>query len=152
MAFIPANRFQTDAVAKFGVIFFLWHIVSKVLHLRKITANFTGSTEATDFSASHQNFSIAEFIRNKGFYLDNSTLLDCDFFGKPCSPKVTIFYSSNIIKVISSFTTLFHIELPRHLLPWWINPNFLTDSISLAQPYDIGGMEYTWDKCPLSSS
>nr|XP_011751138.1 acid-sensing ion channel 5 [Macaca nemestrina] len=87
VTFCNLNRFQTDAVAKFGVIFFLWHIVSKVLHLREITANSTGSTEATDFVASHQNFSIAEFIRNKGFYLDNSTLLDCDFFGKPCSPK-----------------------------------------------------------------
>uniref|UniRef100_A0A2K5CZY0 Bile acid-sensitive ion channel n=1 Tax=Aotus nancymaae TaxID=37293 RepID=A0A2K5CZY0_AOTNA len=87
VTFCNLNRFQTEAVAKFGVIIFLWHIVSKVLHLQEITANSTDSREATDFVASHQNFSIAEFIRNKGFYLNNSTLLDCDFFGKPCSPK-----------------------------------------------------------------
>ncbi|KAL0593882.1 Acid-sensing ion channel 5, partial [Plecturocebus cupreus] len=87
VTFCNLNRFQTDAVAKFGVIIFLWHIVSKVLHLQEITANSTDIREATDFVASHQNFSIKEFIRNRGFYLNDSTLLDCDFFGKPCSPK-----------------------------------------------------------------
>uniref|UniRef100_A0A8C5YAU0 Bile acid-sensitive ion channel n=2 Tax=Microcebus murinus TaxID=30608 RepID=A0A8C5YAU0_MICMU len=87
VTFCNLNRFQTDAVAKFSVIFFLWHIVSKVLHHQEISANSTGSEEAADFVKSHQNFSIAEFIRNNGFYLNSSTLLDCDFFGMPCGPK-----------------------------------------------------------------
>lgn len=88
--FIPTNRFQTEAAAKFGVIFFLWNVVSKVLHLQEINANSTGSKEAIDFLASHQNFSITEFVKKHGFYLNNSTLLDCDFFGKPCGPQVMI--------------------------------------------------------------
>ncbi|XP_008050137.1 acid-sensing ion channel 5 [Carlito syrichta] len=87
VTFCNLNRFQADAVAKVGAIFFLWHIVSKVLHLQEISTNTTGFKEATDFVSSHQNFSIAEFIKNNGFYLNSSTLLDCDFFGKPCGPK-----------------------------------------------------------------
>ncbi|XP_042524340.1 acid-sensing ion channel 5 [Dipodomys spectabilis] len=87
VTFCNLNRFQTDAVAKFGIIFFLWDIVSKVLHLQETRVNFTDSNEAIDFAVSHQNFSITEFVKNNGFYLNNSTLLDCDFFGMPCSPK-----------------------------------------------------------------
>jgi len=88
IAFLPTNRFQTEAAAKFGIIFFLWNIVSKVLHLQGIQTNSTGSKEAIDFLASHQNFSIAEFVKKNGFYLNSSTLLECNFFGKPCGPKV----------------------------------------------------------------
>ncbi|XP_023608743.1 acid-sensing ion channel 5 [Myotis lucifugus] len=87
VTFCNLNRFQTEAVAKFGVIFFLWNIVSKVLHLQEIRANSTGFKEAIDFLASQQNFSIAEFVRKNGFYLNNSTLLKCDFFGKPCGSQ-----------------------------------------------------------------
>nr|XP_014699666.2 acid-sensing ion channel 5 [Equus asinus] len=87
VTFCNLNRFQTEAAAKFGVIFFLWNVVSKVLHLQEINANSTGSKEAIDFLASHQNFSITEFVKKHGFYLNNSTLLDCDFFGKPCGPQ-----------------------------------------------------------------
>uniref|UniRef100_A0A8D1N5K8 Bile acid-sensitive ion channel n=1 Tax=Sus scrofa TaxID=9823 RepID=A0A8D1N5K8_PIG len=87
VTFCNLNRFQTEAAAKFGIIFFLWNIVSKVLHLQGIQTNSTGSKEAIDFLASHQNFSIAEFVKKNGFYLNSSTLLECNFFGKPCGPK-----------------------------------------------------------------
>uniref|UniRef100_A0A2K6FN64 Bile acid-sensitive ion channel n=1 Tax=Propithecus coquereli TaxID=379532 RepID=A0A2K6FN64_PROCO len=87
VTFCNLNRFQTDAVAKFSLIYFLWHVASKVLHRQDINANSTDSKEAVDFVKSHQNFSIAEFIRNNGFYLNSNTLLDCDFFGIPCGPK-----------------------------------------------------------------
>ncbi|XP_004471710.1 acid-sensing ion channel 5 [Dasypus novemcinctus] len=87
VTFCNLNRFQTDAAAKFGIIFFLWSIVSKVLHLQEISTNSTDFKKAIDFLASHQNFSIMEFVKKNGFYLNNSTLLECDFFGKPCDPK-----------------------------------------------------------------
>eukprot|EP00069_Balaena_mysticetus_P019977 bmy_12616T0 len=87
IAFIPANRFQTDAAATFGVIFFLWNIVSKVLHPQEISTNSTGSKEAIDFLASEQNFSITQFVKTNDFYLNSSTLLECDFFGKPWGPE-----------------------------------------------------------------
>ncbi|XP_012582275.1 PREDICTED: acid-sensing ion channel 5 [Condylura cristata] len=87
VTFCNLNRFQTDAVAKFGLIFFLWDIVSKVLHLQELSANSTRSKEVIDFLERHQNFNITEFVRKNGFYLNNNTLLKCDFFGKPCGPK-----------------------------------------------------------------
>lgn len=90
IAFTPTDRFQTEAAAKFSVIFFLWNIVSKVLHLQEINTNSTGFKEAIDFLESQQNFSISEFVKKNGFYLNNSTLLKCDFFGKPCGSQVMI--------------------------------------------------------------
>lgn len=89
-AFIPTTRFQTEAVSRFGIIFFLWDIVSKVLRLQEISGNNTGSPEALDFVASHRNFSITEFVKNNGFYLNHDTLVHCEFFGKTCDPKVTV--------------------------------------------------------------
>lgn len=91
-AFIPTNRFQAGAAATFGIIFFLWNIVSKVLHLQEISTNSTGSKEAIDFLASERNFSITEFVKENGFYLNSSTLLECEFFGKPCGPEVMLQY------------------------------------------------------------
>ncbi|XP_040827341.1 acid-sensing ion channel 5 [Ochotona curzoniae] len=87
VTFCNLNRFQADAVAKFGIIFSLWDIFSKVLHLQEIGENSTATRKAMDFVATQQNFSITDFIRNNGFYLNNSTLLECEFFGKPCGPK-----------------------------------------------------------------
>ncbi|XP_006884553.1 PREDICTED: acid-sensing ion channel 5 [Elephantulus edwardii] len=87
VTFCNLNRFQADPATKFSVIFFLWNIVSKVLHLQEIKANSTDSKEAIDFLTSHQNFSITDFVKENGFYLNNTTLLECDFFGKQCSPK-----------------------------------------------------------------
>uniref|UniRef100_G3SLY3 Acid sensing ion channel subunit family member 5 n=1 Tax=Loxodonta africana TaxID=9785 RepID=G3SLY3_LOXAF len=85
--FCNLNRFQTDPVGKFDVIFFLWNIVSKVLHLQEISANYTSLKKAIDFLRSNQNFSTMEFVKRNGFYLNNSTLLECDFFGMRCGPK-----------------------------------------------------------------
>ncbi|CAK7305972.1 Acid-sensing ion channel 5 [Vulpes lagopus] len=79
--------FRTEAAAKFGVIFFLWNIVYKVVHLQEIRSNYSGFKDATDFLESHQNFSITEFVKKNGFYLNNRTLLECNFFGKPCGPQ-----------------------------------------------------------------
>ncbi|XP_047575864.1 acid-sensing ion channel 5 isoform X3 [Lutra lutra] len=87
VTFCNLNRFQTEAAAKFGIIFFLWNIVYKVLHLQEIRSNYTGFKDAIDFLTSHQNFSITEFVKKNGFYLNSSTLLECDFFGKPCGPQ-----------------------------------------------------------------
>lgn len=80
------HRFQTQAVANLSIIFFLWSIVSGVLYM----FNFGDKSgqELADFLQGNQNFSIKEFTRHNGFYLDNSTLLDCEYFGKPCYPEV----------------------------------------------------------------
>ncbi|XP_063281892.1 acid-sensing ion channel 5 [Pelobates fuscus] len=40
--------------------------------------------EVIDFLQRNQNFSIKEFTRNYGFYLNKSTLLKCSYFGIPC--------------------------------------------------------------------
>uniref|UniRef100_K7GH96 Bile acid-sensitive ion channel n=1 Tax=Pelodiscus sinensis TaxID=13735 RepID=K7GH96_PELSI len=84
VTFCNLNRFQTHAVANLKIVFFLWSIVSGVLH-----AFYSNkfSQELNDFLLGHQNFSIKEFTRNNGFYLNNSTLLECDFFGQPCYPE-----------------------------------------------------------------
>ncbi|XP_069486423.1 acid-sensing ion channel 5 [Ambystoma mexicanum] len=87
VTFCNLNRFQTQAVANLSVIFFLWSIVSTVLHVSTSENNSKIAQEIADFLQLHQNFSIKEFTRNNGFYLDNSTLLSCDFFGKPCYPE-----------------------------------------------------------------
>uniref|UniRef100_A0A6I9M077 Bile acid-sensitive ion channel n=1 Tax=Peromyscus maniculatus bairdii TaxID=230844 RepID=A0A6I9M077_PERMB len=87
VTFCNLNRFQTEAVSKFGIIVFLWDVVSKVLRLQEISGNHTESSETLDFVTSHQNFSITEFVKNNGFFLNQDTLLHCDFFGKPCGPK-----------------------------------------------------------------
>ncbi|XP_041595070.1 acid-sensing ion channel 5 [Vulpes lagopus] len=87
VTFCNLNRFRTEAAAKFGVIFFLWNIVYKVVHLQEIRSNYSGFKDATDFLESHQNFSITEFVKKNGFYLNNRTLLECNFFGKPCGPQ-----------------------------------------------------------------
>ncbi|XP_038204168.1 acid-sensing ion channel 5 isoform X2 [Arvicola amphibius] len=87
VTFCNLNRFQAEAVSKFGIIFFLWDVVSKVLRLQEVSANITHSPETLDFVTIHQNFSITEFVKNNGFYLNQDTLLDCKFFGKPCGPK-----------------------------------------------------------------
>lgn len=88
VTFCNLNRFQTEAVSRFGIIFFLWDIISKVLRLQEISANNTGPPETLDFVTNHQNFSITEFVKNNGFYLNHDTLVHCEFFGKTCGPKV----------------------------------------------------------------
>ncbi|XP_031231894.1 acid-sensing ion channel 5 isoform X1 [Mastomys coucha] len=87
VTFCNLNRFQTEAVSRFGIIFFLWDIISKVLRLQEISANNTGPPETLDFVTNHQNFSITEFVKNNGFYLNHDTLVHCEFFGKTCGPK-----------------------------------------------------------------
>jgi acid-sensing ion channel 5 len=119
LPFFPTTRFQTVAVARFGIVIFLWDMVSKVLHIQEIRINSTKPEEAAHFITSHQNFSITDFVKNNGFYLDNSTLLDCDFFGMPCGPKVMISNFSNIIKIMSYFLY----TLRQNLIPWGINLN-----------------------------
>jgi len=49
------------------------------------------SQELNDFLLGNQNFSIKEFTRKNGFYLNSSTLIECEFFGKPCYPQVNTF-------------------------------------------------------------
>ncbi|KAH0616057.1 hypothetical protein JD844_026865 [Phrynosoma platyrhinos] len=78
-------RFQAQAVANLSIIVFLWSIVSEVLHMFYTGDKF--DQELTKFLQGNQNFSIKEFTRNNGFYLNASTLLECEFFGKPCFPE-----------------------------------------------------------------
>ncbi|XP_053112163.1 acid-sensing ion channel 5 [Hemicordylus capensis] len=85
VTFCNLNRFQTQAVANLSIIFFLWSIVSGVLHMFDMSDKF--GPEISDFLQGNQNFSIKEFTRNNGFYLNNSTLLECEYFGKPCYPE-----------------------------------------------------------------
>nr|XP_003477033.1 acid-sensing ion channel 5 [Cavia porcellus] len=87
VTFCNLNRFKTDAVVRFGNIFYLWSIVSKVFGVQEINANFTDSQKVIDFVETHQNFSITEFVKNNGFFLNRSTLLACDFFGMRCGPE-----------------------------------------------------------------
>ncbi|XP_048364692.1 acid-sensing ion channel 5 [Sphaerodactylus townsendi] len=85
VTFCNMNRYQTQAVANLSIIFFLWSIVSGVLHFLDAEDKF--GQELSDFLQRNQNFSIKEFTRNNGFYLNNSTLLECEFFGKTCYPQ-----------------------------------------------------------------
>ncbi|KAL2781031.1 acid-sensing ion channel 5 [Daubentonia madagascariensis] len=148
VTFCNLNRFQTDAVAKFGVIFFLWHVVSKVLHHQEISANSTESKEAIDFVASHQNFSIEEFIKNNGFYLNNSTLLDCDFFGMPCGLKEEFtdnpalgFLDAGIIFVIHSPK-----KVPQFDGLGLLTPVGMHARVTIRQVMTVH-QEYPWGEC-----
>lgn len=86
---LPTDRFQAQAVNNLKIIFFIWNIVSGVL--KKIGMEDKHSQELNDFLLGNQNFSIKEFTRKNGFYLNSSTLLECEFFGKPCYPQVNTF-------------------------------------------------------------
>ncbi|XP_020637095.1 bile acid-sensitive ion channel [Pogona vitticeps] len=85
VTFCNLNRFQTQAVANLGIIFFLWSIVSAVLHM--FNSGDNSNQDLNSFLQGNQNFSIKEFTRNNGFYLNSSTLLECEFFGQPCYPE-----------------------------------------------------------------
>ncbi|XP_068798475.1 acid-sensing ion channel 5 [Struthio camelus] len=85
VTFCNLNRFQAHAVINLRIIFFLWSIVSGVLQEIAMKDNF--SQELNAFLLGNQNFSIKEFTRENGFYLNSSTLLECEFFGKPCYPE-----------------------------------------------------------------
>ncbi|NWR93840.1 ASIC5 protein, partial [Furnarius figulus] len=85
VTFCSLNRFQAHAVSNLRIIFLIWNIVSAIL--QKFAMEDKYSQELNDFLAGNQNFSIKEFTRKNGFYLNSSTLLECDFFGKPCYPQ-----------------------------------------------------------------
>ncbi|KAM8939461.1 acid-sensing ion channel 5-like [Pelodytes ibericus] len=87
VTFCNLNRFQTKAVTNLSIAFFMWNIVSAVLHSPNSGNDVTDLHEVTDFLQRNQNFSIKEFTKNNGFYLNNSTLLKCSYFGIPCSEK-----------------------------------------------------------------
>ncbi|OCT96981.1 hypothetical protein XELAEV_18009201mg [Xenopus laevis] len=87
ITFCNLNRFQTKAVNNLSIAFFLWNIVSAVLHYTSIISDSSEMQEVADFLTLNKNFSIKEFTRNYGFYLNNSTLLKCSFFGYPCYPE-----------------------------------------------------------------
>ncbi|KAE8630081.1 hypothetical protein XENTR_v10000684 [Xenopus tropicalis] len=87
ITFCNLNRFQTKAVNNLSIAFFLWNIVSAVLHFTSIASDPGEMQEVTDFLKLNKNFSIKEFTKNYGFYLNNSTLLKCSFFGYPCYPE-----------------------------------------------------------------
>lgn len=86
---LSADRFQAHAVNNLRIIFLIWNIVSGVL--QKFSMEDKYSQELNDFLLGNQKFSIKEFTRKNGFYLNSSTLLECDFFGKPCYPQVNMF-------------------------------------------------------------
>ncbi|NXK76745.1 ASIC5 protein, partial [Amazona guildingii] len=85
VTFCNLNRFQAHAVSNLKIIFFIWNIVSGVLHNFSMENKY--SRELNDFLLGNQNFSIKEFTKKNGFYLNSSTLLECNFFGKPCYPQ-----------------------------------------------------------------
>ncbi|KAL1777805.1 acid-sensing ion channel 5 [Sigmodon hispidus] len=147
-AFILTNRFQTEAVSKFGIIVFLWDIVVKVLRLQEISANNTDSSKALDFVTSHQNFSIAEFVKKNGFYLNQDTLLHCEFFGKPCGPKEE--FTDNPMPGFADAGIIFVIHSPKK------EPQF--DGLGLSSPVGMHArvtirqlktvhQEYPWGEC-----
>ncbi|XP_063812612.1 acid-sensing ion channel 5 [Pseudophryne corroboree] len=85
VTFCNLNRFQTRAVNNLSVAFFMWNIVSTVLHFSNMEKDI--QQEVLDFLQLHHNFSIKDFTRNYGFYLNNRTLLKCDFYGYTCYPE-----------------------------------------------------------------
>ncbi|XP_053831368.1 acid-sensing ion channel 5 [Vidua macroura] len=85
VTFCNLNRFQAHAVSNLKVIFLIWNIVSAIL--QKFAMEDKYSQELNDFLLGNKNFSIKDFTRKNGFYLNSSTLLECDFFGKPCYPQ-----------------------------------------------------------------
>nr|DBA29038.1 TPA: hypothetical protein GDO54_009308 [Pyxicephalus adspersus] len=87
VTFCNLNRFQTRAVHNLSVAFFMWNIVSTVLHFSNTGKDSEDIKEMIEFLQLNQNFSIKDFTKNNGFYLNNSTLLKCDFFGNPCYPQ-----------------------------------------------------------------
>ncbi|XP_068132485.1 acid-sensing ion channel 5 [Hyperolius riggenbachi] len=87
VTFCNLNRFQTSAVNNLSIALFMWNLVSTVLHFSNTEKNPEDMQEINDFLQLNQNFSIKDFTRNNGFYINNSTLLKCDFFGSPCYPE-----------------------------------------------------------------
>ncbi|RMC13864.1 hypothetical protein DUI87_08947 [Hirundo rustica rustica] len=85
VTFCNLNRFQAHAVSNLKEIFFIWNIVSAIL--KKFSIEDKYFQELSYFLLRNQNFSIKDFTRKNGFYLNSSTLLECDFFGKPCYPQ-----------------------------------------------------------------
>ncbi|KFP33932.1 Acid-sensing ion channel 5, partial [Colius striatus] len=85
VTFCNLNRFQAHAVSNLKVFFLLWNIVSGVL--KQVAMEDKHFQELDDFLFGNKNFSIKEFTRQNGFYLNSSTLLECDFFGKQCYPQ-----------------------------------------------------------------
>uniref|UniRef100_A0A8C6YQT4 Acid sensing ion channel subunit family member 5 n=1 Tax=Nothoprocta perdicaria TaxID=30464 RepID=A0A8C6YQT4_NOTPE len=85
VTFCNLNRFQAHAVTNLRIIYLLWSIMSGVHQKISVQVNF--SQELNNFLLGNQNFSIKEFTREHGFYLNSSTLLECEFFGKPCYPE-----------------------------------------------------------------
>ena len=86
---LPIDRFQAHAVSNLKIIFFIWNMVYGALP--KFPMEDKYSQELNDFLLGNQNFSIKEFTRKNGFYLNSSTLIECEFFGKPCYPQVNTF-------------------------------------------------------------
>ncbi|NXN97176.1 ASIC5 protein, partial [Rhinopomastus cyanomelas] len=85
VTFCNLNRFQAHAVDNLKIVYIIWSIVSGVL--KKIGKEDKISQQLNYFLTRNQNFSIKEFTRKNGFYLNSSTLLECEFFGKPCYPQ-----------------------------------------------------------------
>ncbi|XP_019389886.1 PREDICTED: acid-sensing ion channel 5 [Crocodylus porosus] len=106
VTFCNLNRFQIQAVANLNIIYFLWSIVSGVL--RAFALDDKLSPDLNDFLNGNQNFSIKEFTRNNGFFLNNSTLLKCDFFGKPCYPEDF----EHVFTEYGNCFTFNHIDIP----------------------------------------
>ncbi|CAJ0965516.1 unnamed protein product [Ranitomeya imitator] len=82
-----STTYQTNAVNNLSVAFLMWNIVSTVLYFSNTEENFDSLQEVIDFLQLNQNFSIKDFTKNHGFYINNRTLLKCNFFGIPCYPE-----------------------------------------------------------------
>ncbi|XP_053314386.1 acid-sensing ion channel 5 [Spea bombifrons] len=87
VTFCNLNRFQTKAVTNLSIAIFMWNIVSAVLHLSNTNNPEKDLQDVADFLRLNQNFSIKEFTKNSGFYLNKSTLLKCTYFGVPCNAE-----------------------------------------------------------------
>ncbi|XP_042685593.1 acid-sensing ion channel 5 isoform X1 [Centrocercus urophasianus] len=85
VTFCNLNRFQAHAVSNLQIIFSLWNIVFGIVQTFSMEDKYF--QELNGFLLGNQNFSIKEFTRENGFYLNGSTLLECEFFGKTCHPE-----------------------------------------------------------------
>ncbi|KAM9030516.1 bile acid-sensitive ion channel isoform 2-T2 [Ara ararauna] len=146
VTFCNLNRFQAQAVSNLKIIFFIWNIVSGVLHNFSMENKY--SQELNDFLLGNQNFSIKEFTKKNGFYLNSSTLLECDFFGNPCYPQERFTDEPSLGYTDAGVT--FDIHSPREL------PHF--DGLGLLTPVGMHAQvairqlksiiqEYPWGEC-----
>ncbi|OWK51363.1 Acid-sensing ion channel 5 [Lonchura striata] len=140
------DRFQAHAVSNLKVIFLIWNTVSAIF--QKFAMEDKYSQELNDFLLGNKNFSIKDFTRKNGFYLNSSTLLECDFFGKPCYPQDKFTDEPTLGYTDAGITFAIHSpqELPRFDGLGLLTPVGMHAQVAIRQLKSII-QEYPWGEC-----